>query len=97
MRELKIYDQSMGVGNYTSVPTILLKGKWYKWLEEAGLHIGEYVSVEINGDKILLTKTTTPEAKTRNESIEEKIDGLSKSQLKELNAYLDGMKGEGTK
>lgn len=55
MRKLKIYDQSMGGGNYTSVPTILLKGKW---LEEAGLHIGEYVSVEINGDKILLTKIT---------------------------------------
>ncbi len=84
----------MGGGNYTSVPTILLKGKW---LEEAGFHIGEYVSVEINADKILLAKTTPPEAKTRKESIEEKINRLSKSQLKELNAYLDGMKGEGTK
>lgn len=84
----------MGGGNYTSVATILLKGKW---LEEAGFHIGEYVSVEINGDEILLTKTTPPKAKTRKESIEEKINGLSKSQLKELNAYLDGMKGEGTK
>lgn len=94
MRKLKTYDQSMGGGNYTSVPTILLKGKW---LEEAGLHIGEYVSVEINGDEILLTKTPPPKAKTRKESIEEKINGLSKSQLKELNAYLDGMKGEGTK
>lgn len=94
MRKLKIYDQSMGGGNCTSVPIILLKGKW---LEEAGLHIGEYVSVEINGDKILLTKTTPPKSKTRKESIEEKINGLSKSQLKELNAYLDGMKGEGAK
>lgn len=94
MRKLKIYDQSMGGGNYTYAPTILLKGKW---LEEAGLHIGEYVSVEINGGKILLTKTTPPETKTRKQSIEEKINGSSKSQLKELNAYLDGMKGEGTK
>lgn len=94
MRKLKIYDQSMGGGNYTSVPTILLKGKW---LEEAGFHIGEYVSVEFNGDKILLTKTTPPEDKTRKESIEEKINGLSKSQLKELNVYLDGLKSEGMK
>lgn len=94
MRKMKIYSQSMGGGNYISVATILLKGKW---LEEAGFHIGEYVSVEINGDEILLTKTTPPETKTRKESIEEKINGLSKSQLKELNAYLDGMKVEGTK
>lgn len=79
----------MGRKNYTSVPTILLKGKW---LEEAGFHIGEYVSIEINGDEILLAKTTPPEAKTRKESIEQKINGLSKSQLKELNAYLDGIK-----
>ncbi len=26
-RKLKIYEQSMGGGNYTQVPTILLKGK----------------------------------------------------------------------
>ena len=89
MRKLKIYSQSMGGGNYTSVPTILLKGKW---LEEANFHIGEYVSVEINGDKILLTKTTPPEGKATKKSIEEKINGLSKNQLKELNAYLDGIK-----
>lgn len=30
MRKLKIYEQSMGVSNYTPVPTILLKGKWLK-------------------------------------------------------------------
>lgn len=84
----------MGGENYTSVPTIFLKGKW---LEEAGFHIGEYVSVEINGDEILLTKTNPSEDKTRKESIEEKINRLSKSQLMELNAYLDGMKSEDTK
>ena len=32
-RKLKIYEQSMGGGSYTSVPTIILKGKW---LKEAG-------------------------------------------------------------
>lgn len=89
MRKLKIYSQSMGGGNYTSVPTILLKGKW---LEEASFHIGEYVSVEINGDKILLTKTTPPEGKSAKESIEEKINGLSKKQLEELDAYLSKIK-----
>lgn len=88
MRKLKIYDQSMGGGNYTSVPTILLKGKW---LEEAGFHIGEYVDVEIDGDKITLTKTTPPEPKSNKETIENKINSLSKKQLKELDAYLDGL------
>lgn len=51
----------MGGGNYTSVPTILLKGKW---LEEAGFQMGEYVAVEVEGDKITLTKTTPPEPTT---------------------------------
>ncbi len=60
-RKLKIYAQSMGGGNYTSVPTILLKGKW---LEEAGFQMGEYVVVEVQGDKITLTKTTPPESKS---------------------------------
>lgn len=41
-RKLKIYEQSMGGGNYTQVPTKLLKGKW---LEEAGFKCGEYVEV----------------------------------------------------
>ena len=50
----------MGDGNYTQVPTILLKGKW---LEEAGFRSCEYVEVECDGDKITLTKTTPPEAK----------------------------------
>lgn len=48
----------MGGGNYTPVPTILLKGKW---LEESGFSAGEYVEVEVDGDKITLIKTTPPE------------------------------------
>ena len=39
----------MGGGNYTQVPTILLKGKW---LEEAGFKSGEYVEFVVEGDKI---------------------------------------------
>ena len=89
MRKLKIYAQSMGGGNYTSVPTILLKGKW---LEEVGFNMGEYVAVEVEGDKITLTKTTPPEPRSVEQSIEEKINGLDKKQLKELSAYLDGLK-----
>lgn len=87
MRKLKIYSQSMGGGNYTQVPTILLKGKW---LEEAGFQCGEYVEVKVEGDKISLTKTTPPERVTES-SIEEKINKLDKKQLKELNDYLDGL------
>lgn len=89
MRKLKIYDQSMGGGNYTSVPTILLKGKW---LEEAGFKIGEYVDVEINGDTITLTKALPPEPKADKKSLEEKINELDPKQRKQLNAYLDSLK-----
>lgn len=49
MIKLKIYEQSMDGGSYTSVPTILLKGKW---LEEAGFKIGEYVEVEVEGARL---------------------------------------------
>ena len=88
MRKLKIYGQSMGGGNYTLVPTILLKGKW---LEEAGFLMGEYVAVEVEGDKITLTKTA-PEPKSVELTLEEKINGLDSKKLKELNAYLDSLK-----
>ena len=75
----------MGGGNYTSVPTILLKGKW---LEEAGFKMGEYVAVEVEGDKIILSKTTPPEPKTE-KSLEEKIKKLDKSQRGKLSKMID--------
>lgn len=89
MRKLKIYGQSMGGGNYTSVPTILLKGKW---LEEAGFKIGEYVDVVVEGDTITLTKALPPEPKADKKSLEEKINELDPKQRKQLNAYLDSLK-----
>lgn len=89
MRKIKIYNQSMGGGNYTSVTTILLKGKW---LEEVGFQMGEYVAVEVEDDKITLTKTTPPESKLVEKTIKEKINDLARKQLKELNAYLDSLK-----
>ena len=55
-RVIKIYNQSMGP-NYTQVPTILLKGQW---LRLAGFESGEYVEVQVDGDKITLTKTKAP-------------------------------------
>ena len=33
MRKLKIYAQSMSGSNYTQVPTILLKGKWWNEID----------------------------------------------------------------
>lgn len=84
-RKLKVYEQSMGGGNYTQVPTILLKGKW---LEEAGFKAGEYVEVVCEGDKITLTKTDAPVAK---KSLEDKIKNLSESQKKKLSEMIDNL------
>ena len=87
-RKLKVYEQSMGGGNYTPVPTILLKGKW---LEEAGFKSGEYVEVVVEGDKITLTKTTPPEASSK-KSLEEKIKDLDPEQRKKLAQMIDSLK-----
>jgi len=84
-RKLKIYEQSMGGGNYTQVPTILLKGKW---LEEAGFKAGEYVEVTCEGDSITLAKTTPPEGKSK-KSLEEKIKELDSDQRKKLAELID--------
>lgn len=54
--------------------------------------MGEYVAIEVNGDTITLRKTEAPEQKAIQKSIEEKINELDKKQLKELSAYLDGLK-----
>lgn len=84
-RKLKIYEQSMGGGNYTPVPTILLKGKW---LEQSGFKSGEYVEVEVNGDEITLRKTTPPEIKEK-VSLEEKVRMLDKKQRAKLANLID--------
>lgn len=47
-RKLKVYAQSMSGGNYTQVPTIILKGQW---LKTAGFEAGDYVEVECDGEK----------------------------------------------
>jgi len=87
-RKLKIYEQSMGGGNYTQVPTIILKGQW---LKEAGFTSGEYVEVVCDGDTITLTKTAAPESASK-KSLEEKISGLSESQRKKISKTIDELK-----
>lgn len=84
-KKLKVYEQSMGGGNYTQVPAILLNGKW---LEEAGFKSGEYVEVVVEGDKITLTKTTPPETSSKR-SLEEKIKDLDSDQRKKLAQMID--------
>lgn len=86
-RKLKVYEQSMGGGNYTQVPTIILKGQW---LKAAGFAAGEYVEVVCEGDKITLTKTTPPEA-TSKKSIEDKIKDLDPEQRKKLEKMIDSL------
>ena len=85
-RKLKIYEQSMGGGNYTPMPTILLKGKW---LEQSGFKPGEYVEVVVEGDKITLSKTTPPEAKSTKKSLEERINKLDSKQRAKLANLID--------
>lgn len=75
----------MGGGNYTQVPTILLKGKW---LEQSGFKPGEYVEVSVEGDKITLTKTTPPETKDKM-TLEEKVKKLDKKQRAQLENLID--------
>jgi hypothetical protein len=90
-RKLKIYEQSMGGGNYEPVPTIILKGQW---LREAGFASGEYVEVVCEGDRITLTKTAAPESASK-KSLEDKISGLSESQRKKkkkISKAIDALK-----
>jgi len=84
-RKLKIYEQSMSGGNYTPVPTLLLKGKW---LEDVGFKAGEYVEVNIENEVITITKTTPPEVKEK-KTLKEKIDELTPEQKKKLSKLID--------
>ncbi len=52
----------------------------------------EYVSIEAEGDKISLIRTNKPEPKSVEKSIEEKINGFCKKQLKELNECQSNLK-----
>lgn len=51
-RRLKVYGQSNGY-NYQDVPTIVLKGKW---LEAAGFHIGDNITLQIKNDEIVIDR-----------------------------------------
>lgn len=72
-------------GNYTQVPTLLLKGKW---LEEVGFKAGEYVEVNVKNEIITITKTTPPETADM-KTLKEKIDKLSPEQKKKMSKLID--------
>ena len=57
-------------------------------MEECGFKCGEYVEVEVEGDKIILTKTTPPE-KGNPKSISEKIKEFDERQLAKLTKFID--------
>ena len=51
IRKLKVYNQSRG--NYSNIPTIILKGHW---LNEFGFIIGNTVIVKCDKNKITIIK-----------------------------------------
>lgn len=81
IRKLKVYYQSAGD---SSVPTILLKGKW---LEKYGFTTGTYIAVECENEKL----TIVPREPDKKPSLEERIGNLSKAQQKKLSKVLDEM------
>ena len=68
-----------------------------KWILESykitasSLVVDDYVKVECDGDKITLTKTTPPEAKSTKRSLEEKINELDSKQRKKLAKLIDSL------
>lgn len=81
IRKLKVYYQSAGD---SSVPTILLNGKW---LEKYGFTTGTYIAVECENEKL----TIVPREPDKKPSLEERIESLSKAQQKKLSKVLDEM------
>ena len=55
----------------------------------SSLVVDHYVEVECDGDKITLTKTTPPEAKSTKRSLEEKVRMLNKRQRAKLANLID--------
>ena len=76
----------MGGGNYTQVPTVVLKDQW---LRAASFEIGDYLEIKCDGDKITLIKTTPHEPKATQKSLEEKIKNLNKAQREKLARMID--------
>lgn len=50
VRQMKVYGQS-GY-RYKKTPTIMLKGKWFK---ELGFGIGNYISINCENGKLIIT------------------------------------------
>lgn len=49
-RSMKVYSKSSS--NYKATPTIILKGQW---LRELGFEIGDYISVNCENGKLIIT------------------------------------------
>ena len=50
VRQMKVYGQSRY--RYEKTPTIMLKGKW---LKELGFEIGNYISINCENGKLIIT------------------------------------------
>lgn len=81
IRKLKVYYKSSGD---SSVPTIMLKGKW---LEKYGFSAGSYIAVECEKERL----TIVPREPDLKPSLEERIENLTKAQKKSLSKVLDDM------
>lgn len=60
-----------------------------QWLKAADFENEDYLEVVCEGDKITLTKTTPPEPKATQKSLEDKIKNLDKSQREKLARMID--------
>lgn len=60
-----------------------------QWLKTAGFVAGDYVEVECEGDKITLTKTTSPGTKNTKKSLEERVKVLDSNQRKKLADFIE--------
>jgi len=81
IRKLKVYYKS---ADGSSVPMILLKGKW---LEKYGFSTGSYIAVECENEKL----TIVPREPDKRPSLEERIENLTRAQKKKLSKVLDEM------
>lgn len=59
-RSMKVYGQS-GY-RYQEMPTIILKGKW---LEELGFAVGDYITVNCEDGKLVITPDATKQLRTQ--------------------------------
>lgn len=79
-RSMKVHSQSGR--NYKATPTIILKGQW---LQEMGFEIGDYISVNCENGKLIITPDMEKAAmeKAETEFMEKEMKKLQKKFRKE--------------